>query len=104
MPVPSNCTFNPNRSAIKTASLAPNPVISGTMDAFGIAVYPAYTGGYVRIKRAVCDLAYPVHLSDKYADTPSTQASKLMLTTAGVKLTRMHPDIDQLVLDFKVAK
>ena len=45
-----------------------------------------------------------VYLSDKYADTPSTQASKLMLTTAGVKLTQMHPDIDQLVLDFKVAK
>ena len=45
-----------------------------------------------------------IYLSDKYADTPSTQASKLMLTTAGVKLTQMHPDIDQLVLDFKVAK
>ena len=45
-----------------------------------------------------------IYLSDKYADTPSTQASKLMLKTAGVKLTQMHPDIDQLVLDFKVAK
>ena len=45
-----------------------------------------------------------IYLSDKYADTPSTQASKLMLTTAGVKLTQMHPDIDQLTLDFKVAK
>ena len=45
-----------------------------------------------------------IYLSDKYADTPATQASKLMLNTAGVKLTQMHPEIDQLVLDFKVAK
>ena len=45
-----------------------------------------------------------IYLSDKYADTPSTQASKVMLKTAGVKLTQMHPDIEQLVLDFKVVK
>ena len=45
-----------------------------------------------------------IYLSDKYADTPATQASKLMLTTAGVKLTQMHPDIEELVLDFRVAK
>lgn len=45
-----------------------------------------------------------IYLSDKYADTPATQASKLMLTTSGVKLTQMHPDIEELVLDFRVAK
>ena len=42
-----------------------------------------------------------IYLSDKYANTPATQASKLMLTTAGVRLTQMHPDIDNIVLDFK---
>ena len=45
-----------------------------------------------------------IYLSDKYADTPATQASKLMLTTAGVKLTRMQPEISDIVLNFKVAK
>lgn len=44
-----------------------------------------------------------IYLSDKYANTPATQASKLMLTTAGVRLTQMHPDIDNIVLDFKKA-
>ena len=42
-----------------------------------------------------------IYLSDKYANTSATQASKLMLTTAGVRLTQMHPDIDNIVLDFK---
>ena len=42
-----------------------------------------------------------IYLSDKYANTPATQASKLMLTTAVVRLTQMHPDIDNIVLDFK---
>ena len=45
-----------------------------------------------------------LRLIEDALDTPSTKASKLMLMTAGVKLTQMHPDIDQLVLDFKVAK
>lgn len=45
-----------------------------------------------------------IYLSDKYANTPATQASKLMLRTAGVKLTQMQPDIDSIVLNFKVAK
>ena len=45
-----------------------------------------------------------IYLSDKYADTPATQASKLMLKTAGVKLKQMEPELDELVLDFRVAK
>ena len=45
-----------------------------------------------------------IYLSDKYADTPATQASKLMLRTAGVKLTQMKPDIKELSLDFRVAE
>ncbi len=45
-----------------------------------------------------------IYLSDKYGDTPMTQASKLMMRTAGVKLTYLQPDIDSIVLHFKVAK
>ena len=45
-----------------------------------------------------------VYLSDKYADTPGNKASKLMLTTAGVKLTQFRPQIDEIVLDYKVEK
>lgn len=45
-----------------------------------------------------------VYLSDKYADTPGVQASKMMLRAAGVKLTQMKPAIDEIVLNFKVEK
>ena len=45
-----------------------------------------------------------IYLSDKYADTPATQASKLMLTTAGVKLAQMKPDIGELVLNYRFEK
>ncbi|MBR2674264.1 MAG: dCMP deaminase family protein [Mogibacterium sp.] len=45
-----------------------------------------------------------VYLSDKYADTPGVQASKMMLKAAGVKLTQMRPQIEELVLNFKVDK
>ena len=45
-----------------------------------------------------------VYLSDKYAETPGVQASKMMLRAAGVKLTQMKPTIDEIVLNFKVEK
>ncbi len=45
-----------------------------------------------------------VYLSDKYADTPGVKASKMLLNAAGVKLTRMEPEIDEIVLNFKVEK
>ena len=45
-----------------------------------------------------------VYLSDKYADTPGVKASKLMLTTAGVKLTQFRPRIEELVLDYREKK
>ena len=66
-----------------------------------VALFPCNECAKAIIQSGIKEVIY---LSDKYADTPSTQASKLMLTTAGVKLTQMHPDIDQLVLDFKVEK
>lgn len=42
------------------------------------------------------------YLSDKYADSPSTLASKRMIESAGVKFTKLIPNIDTLTLDFKI--
>jgi len=42
-----------------------------------------------------------IYLSDKYADTQSTVNSKRMLAAAGVKLTKLEPKIDEIVLKFK---
>ena len=41
-----------------------------------------------------------VYLSDKYATTPSTLASKRMLCAAGIKLTQLKPTKASLVLKF----
>ncbi len=42
-----------------------------------------------------------VYLSDKYATTPMTLASKRMLQVAGVKLRQFTPEMDSLTLSFK---
>ena len=66
-----------------------------------MAVFPGNWCAKARIQSGIKEVIY---LSDKYADTPATQASKLMLKTAGVKLKQMEPELDELVLDFRVAK
>ena len=45
-------------------------------------------------------LSEVVYLSDKYHNTPSTQASRRMLEAAGVKLTQLKPRKKSLLLDF----
>ncbi|MBR2327578.1 MAG: dCMP deaminase family protein [Clostridia bacterium] len=45
-----------------------------------------------------------VYLSDKYADSDSTLASKRMLIASGVKLTRLETQNKSLIVDFKVEK
>ena len=42
-----------------------------------------------------------IYLSDKYKDTPMTRASRRMLATAGVKLTQLVPDKEELTLSFR---
>ena len=42
-----------------------------------------------------------VYLSDKYANTDGTLASKRMLRAAGVKLTQMEPSVDAITLNFR---
>ena len=41
-----------------------------------------------------------VYLSDKYAETMSTRASKRMFEAAGVKLTKLTPTKENIVIDF----
>ena len=41
-----------------------------------------------------------IYLSDKYADTDATRASKRMLASAGVTLRRLEQHTDRIVLDF----
>ena len=66
-----------------------------------VALFPCNECAKAIIQAGIKEVVY---LSDKYADTPATKASKLMLSTAGVKLTQTKPDISELVLDFKVQK
>ena len=42
------------------------------------------------------------YLSDKYADTPSTLASKRMIEAAGVKFTKLDTNIKSITLDYTV--
>ena len=45
-------------------------------------------------------IAEVVYLYDKYADSPATVASKKMLASAGVKLTKFVTDKKNIVLEF----
>ncbi len=42
------------------------------------------------------------YLSDKYACSPTTLASKRMIESAGVKFTKLNTSIDKITLDFKI--
>ncbi len=66
-----------------------------------VALFPCNECAKAIIQAGIKEVVY---LSDKYADTPATMASKLMLNTAGVKLTQMKPEISELTLDFTVKK
>ena len=48
-----------------------------------------------------CGIKEVFYLSDKYADTPGTRASKRMFDSAGVKYTQLKPAKDELVVDFR---
>ena len=45
-----------------------------------------------------------VYLSDKYADTPGTQASKMMLRSAGVEMFQLKPEREELTISYVVDK
>lgn len=62
-----------------------------------VALFPCNECAKAIIQSGIKEVIY---LSDKYHDTPETQASRRMLNSAGVKLTRLQPTKGQLVLCF----
>ncbi len=66
-----------------------------------VALFPCNECAKAIIQSGIKEIVY---LSDKYADTAGVKASKLMLTTAGVKLTQFRPAIQELVLDYREVK
>ncbi len=47
-----------------------------------------------------CGIKEVIYLSDKYANTDTVRASKKMFAAAGVKLTRLTPQVNQIELSF----
>ncbi len=63
-----------------------------------VALFPCNECAKAIIQSGIREVIY---LSDKYSDTDSTKASKRMLESAGVSLTRFLPDKDSITLNFK---
>ena len=62
-----------------------------------VALFPCNECAKAIIQSGIREIYY---LSDKYATTPTTIASKRMLDAAGVKCIRLRTDIKELTLDF----
>ena len=62
-----------------------------------MALFPCNECAKAIIQSGVKEVLY---LSDKYADTPVTKASKRMLIAAGVKYTQLKTSLDSITLDF----
>lgn len=63
-----------------------------------VALFPCNECAKAIIQSGIDEVVY---LSNKYADTPATMASKRMLSVAGVKLRQFTPEISSITLDFK---
>lgn len=61
-----------------------------------VALFPCNECAKAIIQSGIGEVIY---ISDKYADTPGTIASKKMLNAAGVKLTHFHSD-KKIHMDF----
>ena len=64
-----------------------------------VSLFPCHECAKAIIQAGVKEVVY---LSDKYAGTPSDNASKRMLNAAGVKLTKIKPTKAQIVLNFDI--
>ena len=62
-----------------------------------VALFPCNECAKAIIQSGIREIYY---LSDKYATTPTTLASKRMLQSAGVKFTQLKPKVTTLTLDF----
>ena len=60
-----------------------------------VALFPCNECAKAIIQSGVREVIY---LSDKYATTPTTLASKRMLISAGVKFTQLKTDLDSITL------
>ena len=61
-----------------------------------VALFPCNECAKAIIQSGIREVIY---LSDKYADTPMTRASKRMFTAAGVKLRKLRPGRAKIVID-----
>ena len=66
-----------------------------------VALFPCNECAKAIIQSGIREVVY---LSDKYADTPMTRASKRMFHAAGVKLTKLEPKRSEIVIDFDESK
>ena len=66
-----------------------------------VALFPCNECAKAIIQSGIREVVY---LSDKYAETPMTRASKRMFVAAGVKLTKLEPNRSQIVIDFDETK
>ena len=64
-----------------------------------VSLFPCHECAKAIIQSGVKEVVY---LSDKYNGTESDNASKRMLSSTGIKLTKMKPTKAQLVLNFDV--
>ena len=62
-----------------------------------VALFPCNECAKAIIQSGIREIYY---LSDKYATTPTTLASKRMLAAAGVKCTKLQTNVKTLTLDF----
>ena len=61
-----------------------------------VALFPCNECAKAIIQSGVKEVLY---LSDKYADSPATRASKRMMDSAGVKYRQLHPKTRRIELD-----
>ncbi len=64
-----------------------------------VTLFPCNECAKAIIQSGVTEFFY---LSDKYADSPSTLASKRMLESSGIRFTRLEPSIGSITLSFKI--
>ena len=66
-----------------------------------VALFPCNECAKAIIQSGIREVVY---LSDKYADTPMTRASKRMFNAAGVKLTKLEPKRQSIVIELDETK
>ena len=66
-----------------------------------VALFPCNECAKAIIQSGIKEVVY---ISDKYANTMGTRASKRMLEAAGVKMTKLNPSRESVLIDFDEKK